>query len=178
MGAHLYCINCNTTGHSKEECWEETAMEDGVMPRSSKDDRATEGTGTSVESARAAENYSMKRATTDYHSMSSALKMDVVQDMIEHECDAVKELLLMKNREYGNAVFEPINIFASGLSAVQQIDVRIDDKLKRIQSVRTLDKVVIKEDTLLDLIGYLVLRRVACKLGLEIKDDNNVPNVK
>ena len=49
----------------------------------------------------------------------------------------------------------------SGLTAVQQIDVRIDDKLKRIQTTRQLSEVKVHEDTLMDLIGYLILRRVA-----------------
>lgn len=83
-----------------------------------------------------------------------------VQALIEQECDAVKELLLAKNREYGNSALEPIGIF-SGLSAEEQIDVRIDDKLKRIQTIRDLEELKVHEDTEQDLIGYLVLKRVA-----------------
>ena len=83
-----------------------------------------------------------------------------VQALIEQECDAIKELLLAKNREYGNSALQPIGVF-SGLSAEDQIDVRIDDKLKRIQTVRMLDDVKVHEDTEQDLIGYLVLKRVA-----------------
>ena len=74
-------------------------------------------------------------------------------------CDEVKELLLAKNREYGDSVINPLNIF-SELSADEQINVRIDDKLKRIHSIRRLGKAFIHEDTELDLIGYLVLKRV------------------
>jgi len=82
------------------------------------------------------------------------------QKEIAKQCDAVKALLLAKNREYGNSALKPINVF-SGLDALSQIDVRIDDKLKRLQSIRQLDSVRVHEDTELDLVGYLILKRVA-----------------
>jgi hypothetical protein len=91
-----------------------------------------------------------------------------VQEMIAEECDAVKELLLQKNREYGNSAMEPIGIFSS-LDAEQQIEVRVDDKLKRLQTTRRMRKdneeVKIHEDTEQDLIGYLVLLRVSRRLA-------------
>lgn len=86
--------------------------------------------------------------------------LETVADVIAFECDAVKELLLQKNREYGSSATEPINVF-SGLGAEDQLNVRIDDKLKRIQTIREMDDVQIPEDTELDLIGYLILKRVA-----------------
>jgi len=82
------------------------------------------------------------------------------QKLITQECDAVKELLLAKNREYGNSALEPIGVF-SGASAEQQIDVRIDDKLKRIQTTRNINSLQVHEDTEMDLIGYMILKRVA-----------------
>jgi hypothetical protein len=82
------------------------------------------------------------------------------QKAIVAECDKVKELLLAKNREYGNSALEPINVF-SGANAEAQCNVRIDDKLKRIQTIRQMSDVTISEDTELDLIGYLILKRVA-----------------
>ena len=33
---------------------------------------------------------------------------------ISQECEAVKALLLAKNREYGNSALEPLNIFGRG----------------------------------------------------------------
>lgn len=89
------------------------------------------------------------------------LTLEQVQEMIKEECDGVKELLLLKNREYGNAALEPINVF-SGTRASDQIKVRIDDKLSRIKATSGMDT-VIKEDTVQDLIGYLVLYRVALR---------------
>ncbi len=73
-------------------------------------------------------------------------------------------MLLDKNTRYGNSALEPLGIF-SKLSATQGILVRLDDKLKRIKNMgheETLD-----EDTLADLIGYLVLLRVAKRLKLD-----------
>ena len=87
-------------------------------------------------------------------------KLSKAQKMISDECDAVKRLLIAKNREYGNSALEPVNVF-SNLSAEEQIRVRIDDKLKRINTTHGMAKTVIHEDTEQDLIGYLVLLRVA-----------------
>lgn len=75
---------------------------------------------------------------------------------IAEVCDEVKELLLSKNLRYGNSVFEPVRIF-SKQDAGEQILVRIDDKLSRIKQsgLQGAD-----EDTLKDLIGYLILLKV------------------
>lgn len=91
------------------------------------------------------------------------MKKSDPQKLIAEECDAVKELLLAKNREYGNSALEPIGVF-SAFDATEQIEVRIDDKLKRIQTTRDMDSTAIHEDTEQDLIGYLILLRVARRL--------------
>ena len=85
------------------------------------------------------------------------LSSDYVQQLIAVECDAVKQLLIMKNNEYGNSAIDPKRIF-SKVGAVEQIKVRIDDKLSRLMNSGAK---VIKEDTVQDLIGYLILLRVA-----------------
>lgn len=90
-------------------------------------------------------------------------KLAATQHAIAKVCDEVKELLLTKNREYGNSAMEPLGIFARP-DPESQIDVRIDDKLKRIASVRAMSErgeaPKVHEDTEMDLIGYLVLKRV------------------
>jgi len=90
------------------------------------------------------------------------------QALIMAECEAVKKLLLEKNREYGNSVLEPIGVF-SDATAEAQLRVRIDDKLKRVQTTRKLDDVKIHEDTVQDLIGYLIMMRVAKKFEKCVK---------
>ena len=73
-------------------------------------------------------------------------------------CDSVKELLLEKNAKYGDSALEPIRTFSKA-SAVEQILVRIDDKLSRIS--RGSGLVGDDEDVIQDLIGYLVLLTIA-----------------
>ena len=71
----------------------------------------------------------------------------------------VIDLLLEKNKAYGDTANDPPQIF-SKLSAKEGILARIDDKLSRIKQVGINDKT---EDTMLDLIGYLILYRVQIK---------------
>lgn len=82
--------------------------------------------------------------------------MSDTQELIAQECDRLKEMLLEKNRKYGDSAVNPRRIF-SRASALEQINVRIDDKLSRIASGQSDDT----EDAELDLIGYLILKRVA-----------------
>lgn len=79
------------------------------------------------------------------------------QRLIAETCDSLKELLLRKNKDYGDSAINPLRIFSSA-DPVEQINVRIDDKLSRIanKAPKTSD-----EDTEWDLIGYLILKRVA-----------------
>ena len=83
---------------------------------------------------------------------------------ISEICDDIKELLIFKNRKYGNSALKPCRVFSKS-SAVEQLLVRIDDKLKRImQGAGLLAK---DEDVLNDLIGYLVL----LKIGMSEEDN-------
>jgi hypothetical protein len=91
------------------------------------------------------------------------LPLEKYQRLITRECEAVKQLLIEKNREYGASAFHPICVFSQA-SAEEQINVRIDDKLKRIRAVTNMAEVKVHEDTEMDLIGYLILKRVARRL--------------
>lgn len=83
-----------------------------------------------------------------------------VQERIANKCDELKELLLEKNRKYGNSALEPKRCFSKA-SAQEQILVRMDDKLSRIQN-RQSDE---DEDVFMDLAGYLILYLVARDAG-------------
>ena len=72
-------------------------------------------------------------------------------------CDDIKELLIYKNRKYGNSALEPCRVFSKS-SAVEQLLVRIDDKLNRIMQGAGL--LAEDEDVVNDLIGYLVLLKI------------------
>ena len=84
------------------------------------------------------------------------MKQPDVAAAIAQVCDDVKRVLLEKNRTYGNSALDPVRIF-SRADPVEQLNVRIDDKLSRIAR----GSEYAGDDTELDLIGYLVLRRVA-----------------
>ena len=73
-------------------------------------------------------------------------------------CDDIKELLIHKNRKYGNSALKPNRIF-SKCSATEQLLVRIDDKLNRIMKGAGL--LATDEDVVKDLIGYLVLLKIS-----------------
>lgn len=90
-------------------------------------------------------------------------KMKIVRDMstqaaagrkILDECLDIAKLLITKNTSYGNSYSNPINIFSKS-NPKEQLYIRIDDKLNRIHK----GKEYASEDTILDLIGYLVLLR-------------------
>lgn len=74
-------------------------------------------------------------------------------------CEEIKQMLLEKNRHYGDSAIRPTRIF-SKVDTLEQINVRIDDKLSRIKSGQLDDT----EDTEMDLIGYLVLKQVAKRI--------------
>jgi hypothetical protein len=67
----------------------------------------------------------------------------------------MKELLLRKNKAYGNSALDPLRIFSQA-SADEQLKVRIDDKISRIKNQVGHDD----EDAIADLIGYLILYKV------------------
>jgi hypothetical protein len=75
-------------------------------------------------------------------------------------CDEIKDLLLSKNEKYGDSALQPARIFSKS-TPVEQILVRIDDKLSRIQKGAGL--LASDEDVVSDLIGYLVLLKIALK---------------
>lgn len=72
-------------------------------------------------------------------------------------CDDIKELLISKNRKYGNSALKPCRVFSKS-SPVEQLLVRIDDKLNRIMQGAGL--LAEDEDVINDLIGYLVLLKI------------------
>lgn len=73
-------------------------------------------------------------------------------------CDEIKRLLIEKNKKYGDSALNPSRIFSKA-DSVEQILVRIDDKLNRIQKGAGL--IASDEDVINDLIGYLILLKIA-----------------
>lgn len=78
------------------------------------------------------------------------------QQQIIKTCDDLKEFLLEKNRSYGDSALNPVRIF-SRASPIEQIKVRLDDKISRLGC----GKEYPGDDTIKDLAGYLVLFMIA-----------------
>ena len=85
-------------------------------------------------------------------------------------CDDIKELLINKNRKYGNSALKPCRVFSKA-SLVEQLLVRIDDKLNRIMQGAGL--LANDEDVVNDLIGYLIL----LKIGMNDEKNKEVYNI-
>lgn len=80
---------------------------------------------------------------------------------IQEVCNEIAEFLIKKNKSYGDAALTPIRIF-SKLDAEAGLRVRMDDKLSRLLSGNG----EFNEDTEMDLLGYLILMRVARRRSL------------
>jgi len=82
------------------------------------------------------------------------------QFTIAKVCDEIKEMLIAKNKSYGDSALNPVRIFATS-DSVEQLHVRIDDKLSRI----TRGGSYIGDNDIDDLIGYLILLKIARELN-------------
>lgn len=75
---------------------------------------------------------------------------------VKKVCNDIANLLISKNKSYGNSALEPLNCFYKG-DATTAIKVRIDDKLSRIMRGKEYGQ----EDTIMDLLGYLVILKIS-----------------
>ena len=98
------------------------------------------------------------------------MTMSESETKISGVCDDIKELLINKNRKYGNSALKPCRVFSKS-SAVEQLLVRIDDKLNRIMQGAGL--LANDEDVVNDLIGYLIL----LKIGMNDEKNKEVYNI-
>src|SRR5574344_724696 len=92
---------------------------------------------------------------------------DVFKEKILKIAKEIVTMLVEKNRKYGNSALEPCRIFSKS-SALEQIYVRLDDKLSRISN-RQSDE---DEDVINDMIGYLFLAKIKIN---ELKETKNIP---
>jgi len=77
-------------------------------------------------------------------------------EIIKEVARDVVTLLLKKNADYGDTANHPPQIF-SKLSPKEAILARLDDKLSRVKHKGLND---VTEDTVTDIIGYLILYKV------------------
>lgn len=82
--------------------------------------------------------------------------------------EGIENMLIQKNEAYGDSVLNPVRIFSKS-DTIEQINVRLDDKLSRLARGKEAG-----EDVYMDLIGYLVIREIA-KLR-QARVDNGIIN--
>ena len=85
----------------------------------------------------------------------SVIRNQEFLDLVSDELLEIRNVLVAKNEAYGDAALNPIRIFSKA-DQVAGLKIRIDDKLSRLARGENAG-----EDVVLDLIGYLVLLRLA-----------------
>jgi len=83
-----------------------------------------------------------------------------IEQMIIDQCSEIEQLLVKKNIAYNNSLHTEPPLFP--IDTITGIQARINDKLNRIKQVGLTDET---EDSVLDLIGYLIHLRIALKLN-------------
>lgn len=104
----------------------------------------------------------MRKQDKDLHSFNATLIMNGMtpvdtetptQGKIRNIMDSMKDLLLYKNRKYGDSAINPKKIFYKG-DSTNSILIRLDDKIGRVMS-NTEEKPRIND--IADIIGYCTL---------------------
>lgn len=85
-------------------------------------------------------------------------KSDDFESKLKVILSELENLLVSKNKKYGNSALEPVRVFSKA-SPTEQLLVRLDDKLSRLKT-QHIDE---DEDVLTDLIGYLLLLKMSMK---------------
>lgn len=88
--------------------------------------------------------------------LGDQLAITSFEDNVRRHTDRIKNILLAKNKAYGDAALNPVRVFSKA-DREEQLYVRIDDKISRIQRGTEFAN----EDTIDDLIGYLILLKIA-----------------
>ena len=93
----------------------------------------------------------------DYDIDKPQTESEVFATHLDAIIKEISDLLKSKNKAYGNSALKPAKIF-SQLDATESLCARIDDKLMRIKNRGITDAT---EDTVDDLIGYLLLLKMS-----------------
>ncbi len=86
-------------------------------------------------------------------------KRPTFDEMVDQVLGDVGAMLKRKNKAYGNSALDPLRVFSKA-DDIEQLKVRIDDKLSRIARGKAEG-----EEVEGDLIGYLVILQVARRLA-------------
>lgn len=98
------------------------------------------------------------------HATANPAPPTEFEELLKIEMSDLYNLLTRKNRKYGNSAMEPLRIF-SRQDSIEQIKVRIDDKLSRIANNDGFED----EDVVIDLMGYLMILKMSMRKDNIIK---------
>jgi len=102
---------------------------------------------------------------------TETVELTEMQERLKRKCAELGELLVQKNRAYGNSAFEERTGVFSKLPTIERIFCRMDDKLARIKMGQAS---ALGEDSFLDLAGYLVILLVKMEMDREeVKPSNS-----
>jgi hypothetical protein len=85
------------------------------------------------------------------HSRSAPSGTEILMN-----CMAIAQMLIEKNISYGDSALDPVRVFSKA-NPIEQLYVRIDDKLSRLMKGTDYPG----DNDIDDLIGYLILLKVA-----------------
>ena len=88
------------------------------------------------------------------------VRVDSYSDKIAQVYDSLKEKQLKKNADYGDSAFQDIMVGGHKVSAVDACVARMSDKLKRLNSTGLSVSDESFQDTLDDLVGYIVIFKI------------------
>lgn len=91
-------------------------------------------------------------------AINNAVQQEQFAKEVTEVLHGISKLLIEKNRKYGDSALNPARIF-SRADTVEQLKIRLDDKINRVRNQQDDED----EDVEMDLIGYLVLLRIAKK---------------
>jgi hypothetical protein len=104
--------------------------------------------------------------------LTESASLTPLQKRIASQSHRILDLLLRKNRDYGSSVFLSPE-FAPEMSPESAVRVRLGDKTARIRNLlASSDASVASEsidDTIDDMIGYLILWRVIREAGSDLE---------
>lgn len=83
-------------------------------------------------------------------------KATVFEQNVRRHTDRIAKVLVEKNLSYGDSALNPVRIFSRS-DRMEQLYTRIDDKISRVQRGKEFPN----EDTISDLVGYLILVLIA-----------------
>lgn len=103
-----------------------------------------------------------------YETGADAIGRTDTQKKIGNVLCWLDQLLVYKNKNYGNSALEPLGLFTKFLSesndpGLNSILVRLDDKLMRVKNAKTL-----RSNDVMDIMGYLTLLLVS--MGVTFED--------